>query len=185
MSKISISELYTDCEQQRKRYKKLQEAFNEFFGVCPERYFSASGRTEVCGNHTDHNHGMVMAAAVNLDIIAAAKPRDDGKVTVKSEGYEPDCINIDDISAKPEEKNSSAALIRGVCAGLKARGYNIGGLDAYTVSDVLKGSGLSSSAAFEVLIGTVINHLYNGGKIPSVEIAQICLLYTSDAADEL
>lgn len=114
-----------------------------------------------------------MAAAVNLDVIAAVEPTDDGRVTVKSEGYPEDTVEIGDLSVKTQENNSSAALIRGVLKGFSDRGHKIGGFKAYTRSDVLKGSGLSSSAAFEVLIGTILSGLYNDGEVSPVEIAQI------------
>ena len=173
MNRTTFSELYKDTDRQTARYRRLAGEFEELFRCKPKRYFSASGRTEVIGNHTDHNHGRVMAAAVNLDIIAAANANDTSVVTVKSEGFDADVIDISSLEPKPQETNKSASLIRGVCAGLKNRGYKIGGFDAYTTSDVLKGSGLSSSAAFEVLVGTIINHLYNDGKISAVEIAQV------------
>ena len=173
MNRTTFSELYKDTDRQTARYRRLAGEFEELFRCKPKRYFSASGRTEVIGNHTDHNHGRVMAAAVNLDIIAAASANDTSVVTVKSEGFDADVIDISSLEPKPQETNKSASLIRGVCAGLKNRGYKIGGFDAYTTSDVLKGSGLSSSAAFEVLVGTIINHLYNDGKISAVEIAQV------------
>lgn len=174
MNKVTLNQLYgTQCDIQAKRYACAKEEFIKQYSCVPKRYFSASGRTEVSGNHTDHNHGRVLAAAVSLDVIACVCPTDDNIIAVKSQGYPEDVINIGDLTVKENEKNTSAALIRGVAAGLKARGYNIGGFKAYTTSNVLKGSGLSSSAAFEVLIGTVLNNLYNDGNISAVEIAQI------------
>lgn len=175
MSKVIFRSLYAnDLDSQKARYAKTSESFEALFSAKPERFFSASGRTEVCGNHTDHNHGKVVAAAVNLDIIAAVCPTENGVVTVKSEGFDKiDIVDSSDISIKDEENDHSAALIRGVVAGFIKRGYNVGGFNAYTTSSVLKGSGLSSSAAFEVLIGTVLNHLYNEDKVSPVEIAQI------------
>ncbi len=173
--KTEFSSLYhTDSQRQRKRYDFISSEFTSLFGAGPKRFFSAPGRTEVCGNHTDHNHGKVAAAAVNLDIIAAVVPTDDGIITVKSEGFDKiDVIDSSDLSVHEEEISHSASLIRGVCAGLRARGYSIGGFKAYTSSEVLKGSGLSSSAAFEVLIGEIINGVYCGGRVSAVEIAQI------------
>lgn len=175
MSKVIFQSLYAnDLDSQKARYAKTSESFEALFSSKPERFFSASGRTEVCGNHTDHNHGKVVAAAVNLDIIAAVCPTENGVVTVKSEGFDKiDVVDSSDISVKDEESGHSAALIRGVVAGFIKRGYKVGGFNAYTTSSVLKGSGLSSSAAFEVLIGTVLNHLYNEDKVSPVEIAQI------------
>ena len=168
MQKATLKDLNADV----KRFEELKEMFRQQYSKEPTRFFSAPGRTEVCGNHTDHNRGKVMAAAVNLDVIAAVVMTDDGIVSVKSEGYPEDVINLNDLSVHEEEKNTSAALIRGVLNGFKIKGRKIGGFRAYTRSNVLKGSGLSSSAAFEVLIGTVLNGLYNGGGISAVEIAQ-------------
>ena len=168
MKKVTLSQL--NCPTAR--VEELERLFESRFGAKPSRWFSAPGRSEICGNHTDHNRGKVMAAAVNLDVIAAVEPTDDGTVTVKSVGHEENRVNISELSALESEKNTSTALVRGVLAGFKARGYKIGGFNAYTQSDVLKGSGLSSSAAFEVLIGTVLSGLYNGGEVSSVEIAK-------------
>lgn len=163
-----------DVEIQKKRYTALVEKFEELFGADKEvEVYSAPGRTEVCGNHTDHNHGKVLAAGVNLDAVAVVSVNDENIVRVKSEGYKIDAVDIDNLGVMPAERGKSESLIRGVCAAFKNRGYNIGGFDAATVSDVLSGSGLSSSAAFEVLIGTILNHIYNDGKVSAVEIAQI------------
>ncbi len=158
---------------QRERYEKAEKAFKELFGDTEPMIFSASGRTEIGGNHTDHNRGKVLAAAVSLDVIAFAVPTDDGVITVKSEGFPQDTVDISDLSVKESDKNSSAALIRGVADGFKNDGFKIGGFKAYTTSNVLKGSGISSSAAFEVLIGTVLSHMYNDGAVSPVKIAQI------------
>ncbi len=163
-----------DVEAQKARYIRIAESFEEFYGsgreVC---VFSAPGRTEVGGNHTDHNHGKVLAASVNLDAVAVAAVNDENIVRVKSEGYKMDVADLSDLGVMPNERGRSASLVRGVCAGFKNRGYKIGGFDAATASNVLSGSGLSSSAAFEVLLGTMLNHLYNDGKVSAVEIAQI------------
>ena len=169
MQKVTLLQLSANGP----RYSELVAMFSEHFGSAPTRFFSAPGRSEICGNHTDHNHGKVLAAAVNLDIIAAVEPTFDGYVTVKSEGYPEDKIALSDLAVSEPEKNTSAALIRGVLAGFKNRGHAVGGFKAYTRSDVLKGSGLSSSAAFEVLMGTILSGLYNDGTVPAVEIAQI------------
>jgi len=159
---------------QQERYAKAEKAFEELFGAAENlMVFSASGRTEVGGNHTDHNRGKVLAAAVGLDVIAFVTPTDDGIITVKSEGFPQDSVDTADLAIKEEDKNTSAALIRGVADGLKKDGFNIGGFKAYTTSNVLKGSGISSSAAFEVLIGTILSHLYNDGNVTAVKIAQI------------
>lgn len=168
MKKVTLSQLNCPTE----RVEELEWLFESRFGAKPSRWFSAPGRSEICGNHTDHNRGKVMAAAVNLDVIAAVEPTDDGTVTVKSVGHEENRVDISELSALESEKNTSTALVRGVLAGFRARGYKIGGFNAYTQSDVLKGSGLSSSAAFEVLIGTILSGLYNGGEVSPVEIAK-------------
>jgi len=163
-----------DIEAQKARYIRIATSFEELYGADREvSVFSAPGRTEVCGNHTDHNHGVVLAASVNLDAVAVAGKNDENIVRVKSEGYKMDVVDLSDLGVMPAERGRSASLVRGVCAGFKNRGYEIGGFDAATASEVLSGSGLSSSAAFEVLLGTMLNHLYNGGKISPVEIAQI------------
>ena len=161
-------------EAQRDRYCEAVAAFTDVFGEAEELVlFSAPGRTEIGGNHTDHNHGRVLAASVNLDVIAVAAPRAGGRVRVKSKGYDMDEVSLADLAVREGEKNHSASLVRGVAARFAQLGRAVGGFDAYTTSDVLKGSGLSSSAAFEVLLGTILNHLYNGGEVSAVEVAKI------------
>lgn len=171
----TLSELYEGkYDEQRKRYEDACVEFIKIYKEKPARFFSAPGRTEVSGNHTDHNHGRVIAAAVDLDIIACVCPIDEPVVYLKSEGFPEDKVDLRELSVIESEKNTSASLIRGVAKGLVDRGYKIGGFKAYTTSDVLKGSGLSSSAAFEVLIGTILNELYNAPHIANpIEIAQI------------
>ncbi|MBQ4625674.1 MAG: galactokinase [Clostridia bacterium] len=172
----ALSRIYKaeEVEAQKARYIRIAESFEEFYGAGREVcVFSAPGRTEVGGNHTDHNHGKVLAASVNLDAVAVAAVNDENIVRVKSEGYKMDVADLSDLGVMPNERGRSASLVRGVCAGFKNRGYKIGGFDAATASNVLSGSGLSSSAAFEVLLGTMLNHLYNDGKVSAVEIAQI------------
>ncbi len=170
-----IKTLYgLDAAEQEARYKELAAYFAEEFSAAEQlEFFSAPGRTEVGGNHTDHNNGKVLAAAVNLDVIAAVRKTDNGIISLKSVGYPIDVIDTADLEVKENEKEKSASLIRGVCARLNALGYKVGGFEAVTTSRVLKGSGLSSSAAFEVLVVTILNHLYNGDKIDPVETAQI------------
>lgn len=168
--------LYTPAQTtaQKERYCNAVTAFGKLFGEQENlRLFSAPGRTEIGGNHTDHNHGRVLAGSVNLDVIAVVRCNDSNLVQIKSEGYEMDTVDINDLSVHPEEQNKAAALIRGVLARFKALGYQIGGFQAYTTSNVLKGSGLSSSAAFEVLVGTVLSECYNNGAADAVEIAKI------------
>ena len=174
----SMSRLYfTDeaVKAQTARYSEILDLYEQFYPDEGEiRFFSAPGRTEICGNHTDHNRGKVMAAAVNLDAVAAAAKTDDGIVTVKSAEYPKiDKIDSSVLTVQPGDEGKSQGLIRGVCAGFKKRGYKVGGFNALTKTQVLSGSGLSSSAAFEVLVGTIMNYLYNDGKVSPVEIAQI------------
>ncbi len=174
--KIKFGELYkNETEVQKERYRKLKEGFENQFGDAENiEYFSAPGRTEIGGNHTDHNHGHVLAAAVNLDIIAAARKTADGSVVLKSAEYSKlDVMNISDLEKKDSETGRSASLIRGILARCKSLGYKIGGFEAFTMNNVLKGSGLSSSAAFEVAVVAIISHLYNEGGINPVEAAII------------
>ena len=153
-------------------YEDLKSRFAEVFGKAPAFLFSAPGRTELCGNHTDHQGGMVLAAAINLETVAAVCPREDGKIRLLSEGY-PLCeISLDVLEPQKAETGSTAALIRGVASGFAARGVQPAGFDACVCSSVLTGSGLSSSAAFEVLLGTVQNRLTGAG-LPALEIARI------------
>ncbi|MCC8130326.1 MAG: galactokinase [Ruminococcus sp.] len=172
MSKTSFDQLY-QSEDAKVRFEHVSGEFEKLFKYPATRFFSAPGRTEICGNHTDHNRGRVVAAAVNLDVFAAVKPQTDGVITIKSEGFPIDTVDTRNLDVHESEKNTSASLIRGVCMGLKNRGYKVGGFTAYTHSNVLKGSGLSSSAAFEVLIVTILSHLYNDGKVSDIEAAQI------------
>ena len=151
----------------------LDAGFAAAFGGKPERYFSAPGRTEIGGNHTDHQRGRVLAAAVNLDTVAAVRPNGTDTIRILSQGY-PLCeIDVKELTPKAEEINSTPALIRGVAARFTQLGCKVEGFDAYCESAVLPGSGLSSSAAYEVLIGTIINHLFFGGKVSQAEVAQI------------
>lgn len=173
-----IKELYGSSEQiishQKKRYLEAVERFNEYFpGHDEVQIYSAPGRTEIGGNHTDHQHGCVLAAAVDLDIIAVVAFHNEGVIRLKSRGHSPNLVNFSDLSVQKKETGSSSALIRGITSRFHEMGVKISGFDAYTTSDVLSGSGLSSSAAFEVLIGTIIDSHYNHGKAGAVEIAKI------------
>lgn len=153
--------------------KILDSGFSFAFGRNPERYFSAPGRTEIGGNHTDHQRGRVLAAAVNLDIRAAVALNNSGTIRVLSEGY-PLCeVNANEINPIKGEENTTTALIRGIVSKFTELGCKVSGFDAYCVSSVLSGSGLSSSAAFEVLIGTIINNLFFNSKLYQPEIAKI------------
>ena len=151
----------------------LDKGFAEAFGGKPERYFSAPGRTEIGGNHTDHQRGRVLAAAVNLDTQAAVRVNGTQTVRILSKGYPLCTVSLDSLVPQKEEINSTPALVRGVCARFAELGCRVAGFDAYCESTVLPGSGLSSSAAFEVLIGTIVNGLFFEGKVSQPEIAQI------------
>ena len=174
---IDLKTLYgAEATEQQKRYEELSAYFAEEFGDANAlSYFSAPGRTEVGGNHTDHQHGRVLAAAVDLDVLAAAAPNQSGMIRVQSEGYPLLVVDLAELSPRPEEANTSAALIRGVAARLAVLGCPLqgAGLDAYVVSNVPGGSGLSSSAAFEVLVGAMLSGLFWPGRCSPVEIAQI------------
>ncbi len=160
---------------QKARYGDALRAFAALYGADREvRLLSVAGRSELSGNHTDHNRGCVVAASIDLDIIAVAAATDDGIIRVKSEGFPEDVVDLAAFCAPREERFSkSDAIIAGMCAGMKKEGYAVGGFVAYTTSSVLKGSGLSSSAAFEDMIGNIENHLYNEGRVSNVEIAKI------------
>jgi len=171
-----LATLYGSAEvaNQRKRWAAALESFERLYGGDnPVRLFSVPGRSEISGNHTDHNRGCVIAAAVNLDIIAIVAPRSDGMIRLKSEGFDEDVVDTSNIAPGVYPKLSSSALIAGICAAFVERGYKIGGFSAYTTSNVIKGSGLSSSAAFEVMVGHILNSLYNDGKISAPELAVI------------
>ena len=151
----------------------LDAGFSAAFGGAPERYFSAPGRTEIGGNHTDHQRGRVLAGAVNLDTVAAVRCNGTSVIRILSEGYPMCQVDVQELTPVAEEINTTLALIRGVAARFVQLGCKVEGFDAYVTSTVLPGSGLSSSAAYEVLIGTIINHLFFDGKVSQPEIAMI------------
>lgn len=160
--------------RQRKRWLGVIGAFEQAFGRSGDLHlFSSPGRTELGGNHTDHQQGCVLAGSVNLDLVAAVRPNRDGCIRLLSEGYQPEEVRLDELRPVPEERNTSRALVRGVASRFSEMGHAVGGFDACVSSNVLNGSGLSSSAAFEVLVGTIFNHLYCGGRVSSVDIAII------------
>ena len=153
--------------------KDLAAGFAAAFGGQPTRFFSAPGRTEIGGNHTDHQRGRVLAAAVNLDTVAAVRVNNTDKIRILSAGY-PMCeVDVKELTPKEDEVNTTPALVRGVAARFAQLGCDVKGFDAYCESTVLPGSGLSSSAAYEVLIGTIINHLFFDAKVTQAEVAQI------------
>ena len=156
------------------RFYRLLDGFFETFGKNDGiRLFSAPGRTEIGGNHTDHQHGAVLAGSLNLDVIAAVRPNGENVIRVKSEGFPMDTVSLDCLEADSKEYGKSSGLIRGIAACFAEKGYKIGGFDAYTTSNVLKGSGMSSSAAFEILIATVMNDMFADGALSSVDLAKI------------
>lgn len=171
-----LSDIYIDegkLDYQTERYIKALESFETNFGETEVSIFSAPGRSEIGGNHTDHQHGHVLAASINNDAIAIVKPTDDGIVKVISDNSPLITVDISNIDKLVEEEGTTVSLIKGVLAGLKDRNYSLGGFTTFITSDVLIGAGLSSSAAFETIIGTIVSGLYNDMKISAVEIAII------------
>ena len=178
-----LKDIYVDESMigyQEERYAKALESYVNLYGEQEVELYSAAGRSEVGGNHTDHQRGRVLAASINLDAVAVVNKNDDGAIRIVSaikagEGYKDMTIELNafDMDLREEEKETSLALVRGVLKGLKDRGYEIGGFNAYITSDEFVGSGLSSSAAFEVIVGTILDGLYNDMKVSMVEIAQI------------
>jgi galactokinase len=158
---------------QQQRFMRSSAQFNAQFGGQPQSFISAPGRSELGGNHTDHQHGCVLTAAVDLDTIAAVSGQSDQRIDICSDGYAPFSVDLGKLVPDPKEAGKSSAIVRGVAAGLKAHGFNIGGFKAYVTSDVLPGSGLSSSASFEVLIGAIFSHLYNEWALTAIEVAKI------------
>ena len=161
--------------KQRERYAKAVEEFEKHFdGTRELRLYSAPGRTEIGGNHTDHNHGVVMAAAVDLDMVAVVAQNNSTQVNIYSQNFErTDSVDVSCLAPQEQEKGSSPSLIRGIAARIVELGGTVGGFDAYTTSDVLRGSGLSSSAAFEVLVGEIFNAEFNDGRFSAVDNAKI------------
>ncbi len=169
-----FTKLYGENSDAADRYCDAIDAFSAIYPDAGDiRLMSVPGRSEVCGNHTDHNYGRVLAAAVDLDVIAVVSPRSDSIINVKSEGHSPDLVILPAGEPQSVELSSSQSLVRGTAAAFTERGYNVGGFDAYTTSRVLKGSGISSSAAFEVLVGLIMSELYNDGKVSAPELAMI------------
>ena len=166
---MAVPVLYLNPEKKQ----KLDAGFAAAFGGAPERYFSAPGRTEIGGNHTDHQRGRVLAAAVNLDTVAAVRVNGTDTIRILSQGYPLCQVDVKELTPRADEINTTPALIRGVAARFAQLGCEVRGFDAYCESTVLPGSGLSSSAAYEVLIGTIVNHLFFEGKVSQAEVAQI------------
>ena len=171
-----LQDIYIDSAlipYQRERYTDAILQYETCFGAGEVSIFSAPGRSEIGGNHTDHQHGHVLAAGINLDAIAIVSCSKDSMVEIKSDGYQLLQADLENLSKNPSEENTTLSLIKGVLAGFQAHGFQIGGFRAYITSDVLIGAGLSSSAAFEVLLGTILSGLYNQMSVSPVEIAII------------
>ncbi|WP_423127489.1 galactokinase [Gaoshiqia sp. Z1-71] len=160
-------------QEQAARYTSLMNEFGKLYGTDDVALFSSPGRTEIGGNHTDHNYGRVLAGAVNLDNIAVAAKNGTNIIRIKSAGYPEFQVDLSDLRIDESQFYTSASLVRGICARMKELGYEIGGFDACIEGRVPKGSGLSSSASFEVLVGAIVNHLFNNGKMSGVENAII------------
>lgn len=161
-------------EAQKERYTKAIKSFETLYPDSDDiSIFSAPGRTEICGNHTDHQHGCVLAAAVDLDAIAVVSFHDEHVIRLQSVGYEQEYIDLEQLQIHPEEQGTSPALVRGMVSQFHDMGIEVGGFNAFITSDVLSGSGLSSSAAFEVLIGTIIDCHYNDARVGAVRIARM------------
>ena len=175
----SLEKLYgtdiTEVKKQIQRYIKAIEEFEKLYGENRDvAVYSASGRTEICGNHTDHNCGLIVAAAITQDTLCIASKKEEKYVHIASEGYgEMPPVNLEKLRPLIEDESTTKGLVKGICAEMIKRGGACGGLDLYVTSDVLKGSGLSSSAAFEVAVATAVNHEYCEGKFTQVELAQI------------
>ncbi|MGD9931598.1 MAG: galactokinase [Mangrovibacterium sp.] len=163
----------TVLSEQAARYAGLMSEFQKIYGTDEVALFSSPGRTEIGGNHTDHNHGRVLAGAVNLDNIAVVAPNGTNTIRVTSAGYPEFQVDLSDLAIDESQFYTSSALVKGICARMKEKGYEIGGFDACIEGRVPKGSGLSSSASFEVLIGAIVNQLFNDGKMSAVENAII------------
>jgi galactokinase len=173
---INIEKLYCEqplIEDAKARINKLKQSYKELFSSTDQvRIFSAPGRTEIGGNHTDHQQGCVLAAAVSLDALAVAAPNGKNVIEVHSEGYSKVVVTLDSFTPHAEEHGSSAAMVRGVMDYFNKNSWSVGGFNCLLINQVPGGSGLSSSAAFQVLIGTIVNGLFNGGNIAPLEIAK-------------
>lgn len=171
-----MKEVYVDSSligYHTSRYVAALEKFTDLFGEKEVEIFSAPGRSEVCGNHTDHQHGHVLATAINLDAIAVVAKTEDNTIRLVSGDFPMVEMVLTDVGKRVNEQETTAALIRGVASGIKKMGCNIGGFEAYVTSDVLMGAGMSSSAAFESLLGTIFSELYNNGMVSSLDIAKL------------
>jgi len=162
-----------ELKRNGKRYADLLQRFSRGFGTGDADFFTSPGRTEIGGNHTDHNWGRVLAGAVNLDNVCVAAKNNTNIIRVLSEGYPRFEVDLTSLKPDKSEQFTSAALVRGICSRLKEEGFAVGGFDACIDGGVPKGSGLSSSASFEVLIGAILNHLFNNGRVDPIRNAII------------
>ena len=173
----TLTELYgaENVSAQKERYLNAVNEFEKLYGNIEDvNFYSVSGRSEISGNHTDHNYGRVIAASIDLDVIAVAAKANGNIITVASEGFGTDKVDFESYSEADEKLfGTSASIIAGMCKGFKNNGHKVGGFCAYATSNVLRGSGLSSSAAFEDMIGNILNYIYNDGKVDNVEIAKL------------
>jgi galactokinase len=173
----TFHELYglnpADLARQAKRYVSLLRQYKTAFGNADLTIFTSPGRTEIGGNHTDHNYGRVLAGAVNLDNVAVAARNNSNVVHIQSEGYPAFEVDLADLKADKSEQYTSASLVRGICARMQELGYKTGGFNACIDGGVPKGSGLSSSASFEVLVGAIVNELFNDGRMDPIQNAII------------
>lgn len=173
---MQIKDLYgakAEISDLKKRVKAITEQFRKNMGGEPEEWYSSSGRAEIIGNHTDHNHGKVIVAAISCDILAAVKKRTDGIIRIHSAGFPPFGLNVHDLEVNPKEYGKSVALVRGVVKAIHDRGMEVGGFSACTESTVFRGAGVSSSAAFELLVCEIFNRMYLGGRLNKVDKAII------------
>ena len=165
--------IYNNLNEYQERKLSIEKNFLLNFSERAEDFFSSSGRIELLGNHTDHNHGLVLVSAVSLDIFAGVKKSDDNYIKIISEGYPLMTININNLSLSPNEKGKSSAIVKGVIQGFLDRGYKVGGFYCYATSNIFKGAGISSSAAYELLIAGILNYYFNDNTIDRVELAKI------------
>lgn len=173
------SELYGG-EGARSRKGRLAAEFKEQFGEAPAYFFSSPGRAEIVGNHTDHNGGKVLVSAISCDVMAAVSPRSDGNVVIASGAYYPIRFSVHDLSVRERERGRSISLVRGILRYLSGLGYSFGGFSCVTHSNIFRGAGVSSSAAFEVLIAEIVNELYLGGRLPAMDKARAGMYAEND-----
>ncbi len=172
-TKPDLEALYgEESARAKKRYEHLREKYTEEFGAAELRFFSSPGRTEIIGNHTDHNGGKILAGSITLDTVCAAAPTDDGVITIVSEGYRPVSVNTK-VLAETAKEDGSKSLVAGIAEAAEQFGYKVGGFRAYVTSEVIAAAGVSSSASFEMLVCTILNAFYNDGKMSIADYARM------------